>query len=188
MVASGASLFLAGCVSGGGQVSETFDLSVPRDIPQGRGSAAQILVPEPLALRALDTERIVVRPRPTEINYLAGAQWSDRLPKLIQTRLLQTFENSGRVRAAGRPGQGLLIDYQVVSDIRAFEFDVDAKRAVIEISVKLMNDKTGRVVATEVFRSETEADRDDAKAIAGALDTALDRQLRGILDWTLKKV
>ena len=42
-------------------------------------------------------------PAPAAINYLSGAQWSDRAPKLVQARLVDSFRNSGRVRSVGMP-------------------------------------------------------------------------------------
>ena len=181
-------LGLGGCslLGGGSTPVDTFDLPAPREVAAPRGAALQILVPEPAADRALDTERMVVRPSPTEINYFAGAQWSDRLPRLVQSRLIEAFENSHRFRAAGRPGQGLLIDYQVVGEIRAFDYDVASKTARVELSVKLMNDKTGRVVATQVFHGEAAVAGDDARTAVAGFDQALGRVLADVVGWTAK--
>ena len=60
----------------------------------------------------------------TSTEYLAQSQGSDRLPRMVQLRLLQAFENTGRIGAVGVPGQGLAIDYQLVMEIRRFEIDV----------------------------------------------------------------
>ncbi|HSG94576.1 MAG TPA: ABC-type transport auxiliary lipoprotein family protein, partial [Afifellaceae bacterium] len=98
-----------------------FDLSAPDDVASKAGTPAQLLIPVPTASAALDSTRIAARPTEAEYAYLPGAVWSDSLPKLLQARLAETFQNTGRVRAAGRPGQSLLINYQVVMDIRAFE-------------------------------------------------------------------
>ncbi|MEZ5800851.1 MAG: ABC-type transport auxiliary lipoprotein family protein [Nitratireductor sp.] len=83
---------------------------------------------------------------PTEIEYLAKSQWSDRLPKVVQARLIEAFENTGRVRAVSKPGEGLVIDYQIVTDIRAFQANVGAgsRDAMVSLSVKLVSDRTGR--------------------------------------------
>lgn len=185
-IALGATLLVGGCsvLGGGSTPTDTFDLTAPREVAAPRGSALQILVPEPATDRAVDTDRIVVRPSATEINYFAGAQWSDRLPRLVQSRLIEAFENSKRFRAAGRPGQGLLIDYQVVGEIRAFEYDAAAKVARVEFSVKLMNDKTGRVVATSVFKAETPVAGDSARTAVAGFDAALADVLRQVVGWT----
>ncbi len=162
---------------------ETFDLRPTETVSVPRGRSLQVLVPEPTADRAFDTERIVVRPSPTEIAYFSGAQWSDRLPRLLQSRLVGALESSGRFRAAGRPGQGLAIDRQIVIEIRAFDYDAGGHRVVVALSVKLMDDRTGRVLATQVFRAE-EPSGDDPKSAVAAFGRAQGRVFGEIVAWT----
>lgn len=168
--------------------TDTFDLTAPTDVKVPGGTHAQILVADPQALSVLDSDRVVVRDGPTEIRYLGGSQWADKLPRLIQARLVQTFENSGRARAVGKPGQGLAIDYQVVTDIRRFEYQTKERLAAVEISAKLMNDRDGRVVGTQIFRATMPVAADSATAITTALDGALDTVLVGILRWVVGRV
>ena len=180
---------LAGCGSLGFTSSaETFDLSAPADVkPTGR-SGAQILIPDPQALQVLNTERIVVRGQGGDLSYLTGSQWADRLPRLFQAKLVQTFENSGRVRAVGRPGQGLKIDYQIVTDIRSFDYVPSEKAARVEVSVKLMNDTDGRVVGTQVFRATSPVSGEGASAIVAALNEAQEEILTAVLKWVVARV
>lgn len=178
-----AALFAAGCSLPGTGPSavDTFDLAAPERTPTRAQRQLQVLVPEPIADRAFDTERIVVRPRPNEIAYFAGAQWSDRLPRLVQSRLVAALEASGKFRAAGRPGQGLAIDRQVVIEIRAFDYESSARRVAVALAVKLMDDRTGRVVATELFHAEEPVTSDDARGAAAAFDAAQGRVLGAIV-------
>jgi cholesterol transport system auxiliary component len=132
-------------------------------------------------VRALDSDLIAARPTASEYAYLPGAQWSDSLPKLLQMRLLQTFQNSGRVAAVGLPGQGLLIDYQVILDIRAFE--LTGQTAVTEFAVKLMNDRNGRIVKTTVVRAEVPTVSEGTEAVVAALDAGMDDAFLQIVDW-----
>lgn len=180
---------LTGCslIGGGTAALATFDLAAPTGVAATHSSAAQVLVPEPVALKALDTERIVVRPSANEISYYPGAQWSDRLPRLVQNRLVQTFETAGKIRA-GTPGQGLSIDYQVLTDLRAFDYDAATKTGRVEISVKLMNDHDGKVIATQLFSGEAPVTADNAGNVASALDTALETQMQAIVAWTARRI
>lgn len=161
---------------------DTYDLGTPTVAAAPKGRSTQVLVPEPTADRAFDTDRIVVRPSATEIAYFAGAQWADRLPRLLQSRLIASLEASGRFRAAGRPGQGLAIDRQIVAEIRAFDYEAGQGRVVVALSVKLMDDRTGRVIAAETFRTEEPA-ADEARAAVVAFDRALQRLLGEIVAW-----
>ena len=175
---------LAGCAAVLPQTpSAIYDLSAPGDIAPPRGEL-QILVPKPTAVQALDSNRIAARPSIAEYAYLPGAVWSDTLPNLIQARLMQTLQNSGRVRAAALPGQGLLIDYQLVLDIRAFEFNGEA--AVAEFAVKVMDESNGRVLRSRVFRHAVRVAANDNANIVVAMDAAMDAAFLEITRWAFR--
>lgn len=169
--------------------NDTFALSA---VPAVEGPSAknrQILVPQPSALKALDSEQIVVRPSPSEIQYLAQAQWSDSLSKMVQAKLVQAFENTGRVGGVGKPGEGLAIDYQVATDIRAFEVQTSgANTAVVEISAKLLNDRNGTVRAQKVFRAAVPVGGSGNTAFVKALDAAFAAVTADIVGWTLTSI
>ncbi len=177
---------LAGCTSLlAGPPNAIYDLGAPV-LSEGvtpRPRNVQVLVPEPSTVRALDTDRIAGRPTPAEYAYLPGAVWSDRLPKLLQARLVQTLQNSGRVRAVAVPGQGLLIDYQIVVDVRAFELQTEG--AVAEFSVRVMDDRTGRVVRTRNFRNVVPVNGRGVSAVVAALDQAMEQAFADIAGWAL---
>lgn len=181
---------ISGCssVGGGSKPLDTYDLAVPEvSETKPRQSGVQILIAEPQALKALDSESIVVRSG-TSIEYLAGSQWGDRLPKIIQARLVQVFENSGRFGGVGRPGEGLAIDYQVITDIRAFEIRASGgKTAKVEISVKLLNDRNGVVVAARVFEADVAAGS-STTGFVPSLDRAFSQAASEIVAWVAKKV
>ena len=179
-----AALGAAGCVGGSNKALETFDLAVP-SVQQGKRQQAnvQILVAEPQALKILDSESIVVRENAASVAYLNGAQWADRLPKIVQTRLVQAFENSRRFGGVGRPGEGLAIDYQILTDIRAFEIESGSPgRAVVRISAKLLNDRNGDVVASKMFEAAVPASSGNP-GLVNALDAAFADVAADIVAW-----
>ena len=96
VIVSGLSLLLASC-GGGAAKNDTFGLSSVPDVTGPTARGQQILVPEPSALKALDSDQIVIRPSLAEIQYLSRSQWNDRLPKIVQAKLVQAFENTGVV-------------------------------------------------------------------------------------------
>lgn len=177
---------LAGCALFPGLPPETFNLNAPT-LGDLRGStSAQILVDVPVALQTYDTQRIVVREGAT-LSYYPMAQWADRLPVLVQNVTIEALANSGRTRAAGRPGEGLSIDYAVLTEIRAFEFDAVAGTAKVDIFVRLMDDRTGRIVATRRFQAERYA-ADSAPAVVAGLGAALDDVLGEVVNWILATI
>jgi len=177
---------LAGC--GTAAKNDTYDL---RASVTGTGPAAkgrQILVQQPTALQAIDSEQIVVRVAPSQIQYLSKAQWSDKLPRMVQAKLVEAYENSGKVSGVGLPGQGLAIDYQLVTDIRSFEIDTTAgSRAVVEISAKILNDRNGSVRAQKVFRQVVPAGGSN-DGLVKSLDRAFAGVTAEIVNWTLQLI
>jgi cholesterol transport system auxiliary component len=182
---------MAALVSGCGTKAnnDTFDLSMT---PSTQGASArnrQILVPEPTAVKMLDSEQVVVRVSPSEVQYLANSRWGDRLPRLVQSKLVEAFENSGRLGGVGKPGQGLAIDYQVVTDIRSFEVTTGGSRvATVEISAKILNDRNGTVRASSVFKATSPVSGASNSDFVEALDRAFAKVGGEIVDWSLKAI
>jgi cholesterol transport system auxiliary component len=180
-------VLLSGC--GGKANNDTFDLSLT---PSADGPSArnrQILVPEPTAVKMLDSEQVVVRVSPSEVQYLANSRWGDRLPRLVQSKLVEGFENSKRLGGVGKPGQGLAIDYQVVTEIRSFEVTTNGSRvATVEISAKLLNDRNGTVRAQSVFKAIVPVAGTENRRFIEALDKAFARVGADIVDWALKSM
>ena len=186
LAASAASL--AGCF-GGGSDKNTYALSAVPEVMGPSAKNRQILIPEPTALKALDSEQVVIRLSGVEIQYLSKARWSDRLPKMVQAKLVEAFENTGRLGGVGKPGEGLAIDFQIVTDIRAFQVETNGgTKANIEISAKLLNDRNGTVRAQQVFRATVPVSGSDNRAYIAALDTAFAQVTSEIVAWTLKAI
>lgn len=174
---------LAGCSSG--PAPSTFDLTAPQRGGVSRrlgGGGQAIVVPEPSAISALDSERIVVRSAGGEITYLPRAQWSDRLPRLVQARLIQTFENRGRA-AVGRPTDRIAGAYQLIVDIRSFEVREASREAFVEVAAKLVGASSGAVSTARLFSDSAPVGAIDGGGASRALDQALARVLLDITAW-----
>ena len=165
---------------------ETYEISAPQSFSGLRASTnSQILVKLPTSLDAINSERIIVRPSPRVITYLEGAQWSDTVPKMVQSKLVEAFENSASTGATAKPGDGLVIDFQLVSDIRRFE--VINRQATIEVSIKLLADGSGKVVETKIFEVTAGASSATADGYVNAFDEAFDSLSRDIIRWVLSR-
>ncbi len=180
---------LSGCalVGGGPAPLDTFELTMqarPADGPQ-RGRT-QVLIAEPTALRSLDGQEIVIRTSPRSIEYLSGAQWSDRLPRVVQVRLSEAFQASGGLAGVGLPGQGLAIDYQVVTEIRSFGVSVDGSaRAEVALFIKVLDDRNGSIRASRLFTAAAPVVGTGNVAYATALDQAFAQAAGEIIPWAL---
>lgn len=176
---------LAGCVSG---PPATFDLSAATAKRPLRALGAQVAVIEPVAIAPLDTDRIVVRPTPDTVALLKGAQWAERLPRLMQTRLLQSFENARLLRFVSRPDGRVVAQYSLNTEIRRFDMDLSRGEAVVEVSVKLVEEGAGRIAAAKIFTARAPGAADDGPSAAAALDMALGDVMGQIVMWTAGRV
>lgn len=185
---SALALALSGCalLPGGGPAPlDTYELSAPSGEAKPTRNRRQILIAEPSALKALDGENIVIAPTPGVIQYLKGAQWADRLPRIVQARLAEAFQRSGSFAGVGKPGEGLAIDYQVIAEIRAFEVRLDGgARADIELFVRLLNDRNGVVRASRSFTASMPVSGSGNDAYVRALDGAFGKAATDIVAWT----
>ena len=174
----------AGLGFGSKEPLPAFNLSAPPPVPRTGAIRGQLVIPEPTAISALDSERIVVRPSAGQVATLGGAQWSDRLPKLLQARILQTFENSSRLRSVGRPTDGINATYQLVVDVRAFQLSVTPEPAgEVELSAKIVAAGSGRIVAARVFRASTPAAGTDGPQAVAAIEASFQDVAVQLVRW-----
>ena len=187
-------ILLPGCAGipgfGGSQPLDTYELTAPVPDKGRRRAGLQVLIAEPTALKAFDGENIVIKTTPGSIQYLKGAQWADRLPKIVQARLAESFQLSGRFGGVGRPGEGLAIDYQVIVEIRSFEVQVAGgyQQSYVELSVRLMNDRNGVVMATRTFEASSAVAGTGNEAYVAAIDRAFGQAATEIVDWTAQRI
>ncbi len=173
-------LLLAGC---GGDQLASFDLAAAPSGSVRAGAIRGVLaVAEPGADGPLDSERIVIRTGPDQLAYLAGAKWADNLPHLLQGKIIASFENARLMKSVVRPGGAS--DYSLHVDIRRFEVDVANNQARIELSARIMSDRTGRPIAAKAFSATAPAERTADGKAAEALDAALASVLRQMVSWT----
>ncbi|MEZ0250600.1 MAG: ABC-type transport auxiliary lipoprotein family protein [Methylobacteriaceae bacterium] len=173
---------LGGC--GGSSVTPlTFDLAALPGQPRAGGTARSLVVSEPVGLQPMEADRIIVRERGGSLSFLGGGQWADRLPRLIQTRIIQSLENSGRLRSVSRPGDKVPSEYQLVSEIREFDIDSGSGEAVVDLSAKLIAEGSGRVVNARVFTARVPVPKVDPQTAATGLDAALSQVLGDLVRW-----
>lgn len=193
VVAGALGLVLAGCSGLGGLVTKApgtaYGLSAathfPRHLSGGRG---QLVIAEPSALGPLDGDKILVRPSPGEAATLGDAQWEDRLPRLVQARLVQSFENANRLRHVGRPSDKITTDYALLTDLRAFEVSAADGTAVVEIAAKIVNERSGRIVAARVLRATVPAGATEGAGAVAAINEAFAQVATQLVLWVARVV
>lgn len=146
--------------------------------------STDLLVSEPSALGILDGDKVFVRSVSRDKASLDGAQWPDVLPKLVQTRLVQSFENAKYQRVLSRLPDGGRTEHQLMTEIRRFDVSADTDMGVsIEIAAKIVGAEA-RIVDVRVFRATVPLGTLDTAATATALGEAFQRVAAEIVVWT----
>ncbi|WDI32039.1 ABC-type transport auxiliary lipoprotein family protein [Hyphococcus flavus] len=143
-----------------------------------------LVIDDPRATRVYDTVRIAVAPAPGRIEYLGGAEWADRAPRLFQTALTQTFEDAGRIISVGDRLALPVADIVLQTDIRRMELDVsNGKNAVVEVYARLTDGK-GTVYAARKFEGRGNAGSTNPNAVYDGFEAAFGEILTSIVEWS----
>lgn len=187
-------LALTGCESvlpGSGPAPRLYRLTPKSTFPDNMPSVDwQLLVETPFASASLNTVRIGLMPEPTQFDYYALANWTDRAPTMVQGLIVESFENSGRIVAVGREAVGLKPDFVLKIDMR--EFQTEAYRVPgqhqprIGFSVKLVEMPDRLIVASTTIQRQGLAGPDRLADIISAWDDALGSALKELVAWTLE--
>jgi cholesterol transport system auxiliary component len=156
--------WLGACAGDPQQAAFDFAPATPR--PQ-RTVHAQVHVLEPVAPTDLEGDRILVRTGAAEA-VLAGARWTGPLPALIQSRLSDSLQNAYDPRKVDGG-----VDYNLETDVRAFELDADQKQVLVELVVKLVSERDNHVVAVKTFKAQAPVASTDPGVVTAALNGAL---------------
>ena len=162
----------------------TYDLSAATDFTGlTQTIPAQLVVGDVAALLVFDTQKIQTRAAAGTYAALPDAQWADTLPRLLQAKLLQSFENARQVGSVSRPIDQLTPEYRLELGIRVFEAGPE-NMAQVELAARLVSDK-GAVKAAKIFAASAPGKSAEAADIVAALDRAF-RQVAGeIVRWTV---
>ena len=104
-------------------------------MPPGKPIKGQLAIAEPSAVVMLDTQRILTAPG-LDFPQLAGFQWSDSIPKMLQAKLIQSFENYDIAHAPIKANDMVPADHQLAIDLHSFEIAGDPPQAEIALAAK----------------------------------------------------
>jgi cholesterol transport system auxiliary component len=149
----------------------------------------QLVVDVPVADAALNTARIALRRNPVLLDYYGDSNWTDTAPLMVQTLLIESFENTRRIVGVGRQSVALRGDYSLISDLREFQAEYD-KSAIPNVRVRLnakLVKMPERVIVGSINAEFVEpAEGSDLASVVYAFDQALGKTLKRIVEWTLR--
>lgn len=175
-------------MTGGGSPAQkvTYDLRAPQDFGHlDKTVKGQLAIPEPTAVAMLETQRMLFAPA-QEYPSFADFLWADSIPKLLQARFIEGFENYDIAHAPLRVADIGQTDFQLLVDVRHFRIAVDSGPAAeIGLSARIV-DKNGKVIASRLFTDSRKFDKMEPAAAVAAFNDAFCRIAKDMIAWTVQ--
>lgn len=165
-----------------------FDLTpkstYPDDLPEVDW---QLIVETPQAPASLNTPRIAVRHSLTTLDYYERAVWTDVAPAMIQTLMIESFENTNKIVAIGRETIGLRSDYILKVDLREFQAELNSgpPEAHVHLIARLVKMPQREIVDWVSADRSVAAKSGKIDDVVAAFDEALGKALKDVVIWTL---
>ncbi|WP_343082336.1 ABC-type transport auxiliary lipoprotein family protein [Ostreiculturibacter nitratireducens] len=180
-----------GALGGAAKPLDAYEISAPAAGPvaRGRPQSVDMIVAVPTASGAIDTDRILVRPLPTQVQYLPDARWIENAPLMIQSALVDGLERSGAFRYVGRKPLGAYGDFALVSNLAEFHAEIvpetDSATVRVRLTARLVREEDATVLGTQTFEATAVSSDTSTEGIVDAYDRAASRAIQGILEWVL---
>jgi len=169
----------------------SYTLSAPKfpapSAPPSKALGMQIALPQPTALVAYETQKLLSAPTSDALKPLDEGQWADSVPKLVQSKMVESLENAGFAHV-GKATDGFTPEVQLLLDIRSFQVSLSTPpSARIEISAKVLG-VDGRIAAERDFSAMAVATGGESAAAAAALNDAFQTIARDIVEWARETI
>jgi len=153
----------------------------------------QLIIEEPIAAGGLDNNRIALRPHATKLQFFANARWTERAPKMLQTLLVESFENTNKIISVGRQSIGLRSDFTLKTELREFQVeqgpDQNTSTIRVRINAKLVQQPNRVIVGSQSFESRLDIQKGGGmNDIVIAFDTATGKVIKKLVEWTLQNM
>ena len=107
---------------------------------------------------------------------------------MLQTLMVESFENSGRIVAIGRENVGLRADLVLKVELREFEavyFNGPTPDAMVTLILKLVEIPRRAIIGAQRISYQMPAEGSNLPAVIEAFDKALGKVLKRTVEWTL---
>jgi cholesterol transport system auxiliary component len=148
----------------------------------------QLAVEAPVAAANLNTGRIAIAMTPTSTDYYAKVAWTDRAPLMVQTRIVDSFENTRKIVAVSRESIELRANYLLQPDLRNFEalyFYGQPPIVRVRIISKLVRMPDRQIIGVASFERCVRARADKVGKVVEAFDQALGSVIKRLVAWTI---
>lgn len=187
-----AALFLSGCqlIDAATETQDLYTVTPKSTFdPDLPAVYWQLAVEAPAAAANLNTGRIAIAMTPTSTDYYAKSAWTDRAPLMVQTRIVDSFENTRKIVAVARESIGIQPNYVLQPDLRNFEaMYYYGKPPIVRVRIisKLVRMPDRQIIGVSSFERCVRAREDSIPKVVQAFDQALGSVIKRLVAWTLR--
>jgi cholesterol transport system auxiliary component len=175
-----AAALAAGCFGGlknEAPAPRLYRLEAPK-LVAGAPLPADLSVVVERAAPGLEGDGIAGRWPGRRLDYIAGARWAGELTSLLQSALVESFQDSGRLRSVQGDVGRFRATHALVIEVRRFEADYEAGGlpvAQVEFAATVGRLADARVLASFTATASESAGENRQTAVVAALDAAFAR-------------
>lgn len=162
---------------------------LPAEIPRREPGPVTLLVFPPEARPPYDTTQMAYSIRSYEVAYFRDHQWAATPSRMLQPLLVRTLESTGHFKAVVSPPSADRHSYSLRTEIVELVQDFAAEPAMLRLSLRLRlsDDATGRLVATDEISVRELMRQRTAYAGVVAANDAIARALRELASFVLER-
>jgi len=187
-LAAGLPLLVGACAGVVGQAPRRFRLGDPTNVAADLPAVDWTLeVDLTVADPGIDTTRVArLAASGLELEYYADAEWPSKASDLVNTLLVESFVDSGKIPRVGDRNSGLRPDFTLKTVLRDFQADGAATPTVkVGMTASLIQMPRRAQAGAERFQRAVPAASGSIEDVVRAFDKALDGVLRDLVIWTL---
>lgn len=153
-----------------------------------------LIIEKPLMLGSLDSTRLKIiledGAGSALADVIAGVEWSDRLPNLLQETFITLSERTEKFPAVGRTEERFYAPYRL--QLRVTNFEVVKKadasmNVVVRLSAKLLHSQHRNVLGQKQFFWNMKVEEEGLQCIIKAFEKTLGLGSLELLQWTVSK-
>jgi cholesterol transport system auxiliary component len=156
-------------------------------VAAGAAVAADLKIDVGQVAPGLDSSGIATRWPGQRLDYVAGARWAEVLPQLLESALVESLQDSGRLRSVQGDFGRFRATHTLVVEVRRFEADYTSGGlpvAQVELTATI-GKMDRRVLASFTVAASESAAENRQTALVAALDTAFARAAADLADKAL---
>jgi cholesterol transport system auxiliary component len=148
----------------------------------------QLAVETPDADAGLNTRRIALRQDVNRLDYYERANWVDTAPRMLQSLIVEGFEQSGRIPAVAKSSVAIRSDFALHTEIREFQvvFNDGRPQADVRLTAKLIQMPQRTVLGSTTVEHRAPARSDALNDVVMAFNSAVSATVEDLVQWTLE--